>query len=329
MNRKHFWIFVVTLLSSCAYAGLGVSAPLIDATFGADGESGIYFDLSYDQFSNDAQTTTPGINFAGAGGIGVALAQVHEFDAAVSSSLTGGEGYFLTDSTFETGTGLTVTPLYTDTSPAQTGASYVFQHYTIENLTAAAVSNIWFMSYVNADLLRATTTDNPPQRVGVLDDEALTISNVTGSSVQNISVRQYQSDGTEIFAQALMYDGALSGADAYLAAGPGTYSGGADFIYSEIFDYGASNFIDASGFYASGVPVEYSTIDEYAFSLAFDIGTLDPGQVVELVVAISTEEGNFAEGFFNEKYPIMLIPEPTTILCLLLSLGAIGFRKRK
>ncbi len=329
MNKKHFAVLVIAFLACCLYTTLSFAAPLIDATFGADGESGIYFDLSYDQFSNDAQTSTPGINFAGAGGAGVALAQVHEFDAAVSSSLSGGEGYFMTDSTFEANTGLTITPLYTDTSPAQTGASYVLQHYTVENLTAAAVSNIWFMSYLNADLVRATTTEIPPQRLGLLNDESVTISAITGSSLQNISVRQYQDDGTEIFAQALMYNGALSAVDAYMVAGPGTISGGADYIYDDIMYNGASNFTDASGFYSSGIPVEYTSVGEYAFSMGFDIGTLNPGEVVEIVVAISTEEGNYAEPFFMDKYPLMLIPEPATIVCLLLSLGGIRLIKRK
>ncbi|MDX9703079.1 MAG: hypothetical protein RBU23_08565 [Candidatus Auribacterota bacterium] len=324
MNRTK--LVLTILIIGCCYCRNVSGAPTISATFGADGESGIYFDTSYNVFSNEAQTSTPGINFAGAGGVGVSLAQVFEFDAAVSTSLSYGEGYFITETDYAAITGITVTPMYTDITPAQTGLSYVLQHYTIANLTSSALSSIWFISYVNADLMRASAGTNPPQRVGLLNDEKITLSAVAGSSLQNLSVRQYQNDGTELYAQAVMYHNGLSAVDAYMIAGPGTPSGGADYIYNQIIHTGASNFTDALPFYGSGEPVEYSVQAEYAFALAFDIGTLSPGEAVQIVVALSTEDGNFAEGFFFNEYPSLFIPEPLTIIMLLLSVGAVRLR---
>ena len=317
-----FICVAIILVSVPVYA-----SPLMEATFGPDGESGVWFDSSYDVMSPVAQTSNPGINFAGGGGVNSPVAQVHEFDAAISTSATGGAGYFLTESGFSAAVGLTVTPLYTSASATQTGATYVLQHYTISNFTASTINNIWMMSYFNADLFRANSED-PAQRVGLLNDEKVTISELANSYSRNLILRQYQDDGTEIFFQgAMLRNDSITGPDSYLVAGPGTPSGGGDAVYDEIYYNGIENFNDTESFYSSGSPLEYLTEAEYAASIGFDIGSLAPSETVELVIALSTEEDVFAEQYFYDNYPASFIPEPVTIL--LFGMGLLGLFSRK
>ncbi|MCP5462240.1 MAG: hypothetical protein H7A34_03525 [bacterium] len=306
------------------------AAPVMEATFGSKGESGIWFDPSYNVMSPLAQKSTPGVNFAGAGGINAELAQVHEFDAAVSTTETGGAGYFLTESAFGSVVPLTVTPTYTDVSPAQTGLTYIIQHYLIENLTAASVNDIWFMSYLNADLFRANNLV-PAQRVGLLNDEKVTASTLAGSAADNLIFRQYQNDGTEIYFHGMLYrNGVLAGADSFLVEGPGTPSGGGDALYDEIYYNGAVNFSSAQTLYASGVPIEYSIQAEYAQSIGFDIGTLLPGEVVEVAIALSTEYGLFVQDFFYNRYlETFVIPEPLSVFMLFSAVIGLFVKKSK
>lgn len=321
--RIIFLFLAIMLASVPLYA-----SAVMEATFGSKGESGIWFDPSYDVMSPLSQTSTPGINFAGAGGVNGALAQVHEFDAAISTDGTGGAGYFVTESGFSSAVDVTVTPTYTDTSAAQTGRTYIIQHYSISNLTASTVNNIWMMSYINADLFRANS-DVPAQRVGLLNDEKVTVSMLNGGMAHNLIFRQYQTDNTEIFYQGAMYkDGLLSAPDRYMVRGPGTPSGGGDAVYDEIYYNGIANFDDAQIFYIAGTSIEYTTEAEYASSIGFDIGSLSPGETAEIAVAVSTEEGIFAEEYFYEQYPLILIPEPSTLLLISLSFLCLFHKKR-
>ncbi|MEW6535602.1 MAG: PEP-CTERM sorting domain-containing protein [Candidatus Auribacterota bacterium] len=315
-------------LSVMLISGQTYAAALMDGTFGSKGESGIWFDPSYDVMSPVAQISSPGINFAGANGVNAPLAQVHEFDAAISTDDTGGAGYFLTESAFSSMITLTVTPTYTDASPAQTGLPYIIQHYTISNNTASTVNNIWMMNYLNADLFRSNT-ENPAQRVGLLNDEQATLALLEGGHAENLIFHQYQADNTEIFFHGVMLkDGELFGADRYMIEGPGTISGGGDAVYDEIYYNGTLNFSDAGLFYTSGIPTHYTSLAEYAFAIAFNVGPLAPGEYAEIAIAMSTETGLFAEDYFQMQYPTLLIPEPATVI--LVCMGALSLlRKRK
>jgi len=318
----------VLMLVLAMVTSKGYSLAIMEATFGPNGESGIWFDPNFDQWSPSCLTSSPGINFAGADGTGAAVSQVHEFNAAISTSTSSG-GYFVTESGFFSVISLSVTPEYTDSSPAQTGNPYVIQRYTVKNNTSSAISGIWFMSYMNADLFRANTF---AQRVGLLNDEKAIVSILEESSINNLSIHQFQSDGTEIFYQAAMYfNNQLSGVDRFMLKGPGTISGGADAVYDEIILNGTQNFSLAQELYASGTPLEMLVSGEYAGALAFNIGILNPGESADVVVAISTQNGNFAEEYlrslYSENFPI---PEPSSFLLLIIPvLGLILKKIRK
>lgn len=315
-------LFVVTTvcIGDNTYA-----VPTMEGTFGQHGESGIWFDPTYDTLSPLAQTSSPGINFAGGGGVNDPLAQVHEFDTAVS--INGGAGYFLTEADFSSSIPLTVTPTYTDSSPAQVGMPYVIQHYTVANLTAAAIHDIWLMSYLNIDLYRAND-EVPSQRVGLLNDEQVVVSQLDGVLADTLILRQHQSDTTEMYFQGMMYkNNALAGVDRFMVLGPGTVSGGGDAVYDEIYYNGILNFSDAATVYGSGTPINYSTESEYAFAIGFDIGSLESGEIAEIAVAMSTDPGLYAEEYFNVQYPTMFIPEPAT--AILIGLGIAGLWRRR
>lgn len=314
----------ILLLGTNVYA-----AAIMDATFGSSGESGIKFDNSYDIYSPDAQTAYPGINFAGAGGVNASLAQVYEFDSAISTSATGGAGIFVSEDVFDLYVGLTVTPTYTDTSPAQTGLPYVMQHYTVFNQTASTINDIWMMSYLNADLFRSNSED-PAQRVGLLNDEQVTVSVLDAGPSDVLSFHQFQADLTEIFFQGMMYkDGILTAPEKYMVEGPGTESGGGDAVYDEIFDYGTTNFSDAADLYSTGTPLAFATPAEYAFAIAFNLGSLAPGEYAEIAIAMSTEEGTYSADYFYNQYPMIIIPEPATLILTVFSIFGLVLRKKR
>ncbi len=317
-------LVVVLMLVFWVLASKVYSMPVMEGTFGSKGETGIWFDTSFDRSSPSCLTSLPGINFAGAGS-GTAVAQVHELDFAVSTNSSSG-GYFITESAFASVINLEVTPEYTDSSPVQTGNPYIIQRYTITNNSSSTVTGVWLMSYLNADLFRAN--DNG-QRVGLLNDEKTIVDILNESSINNLSIHQFQDDGTEIFFHAAMfYNHSYHGADRYMVKGPGTISGGGDAVYDEIYLNGAENFDLAQELYASGIPLELMVPSEYAEALAFNIGSLNPGESADVVVALSTERGNFAEDYLRSLYSQnFAVPEPMTIY--LLAMPFLGLILRK